>query len=81
MIKSLVISLAKKYIISSLNDLLDKNKENVGKICEKINYWTTKLTIIIELLKKINARCSDGNLNDDEVDQTVNEIEQIVKEF
>ena len=81
MLKSLVISLAKKYIISAINDLLEKNKSNVGKICEKINYWTTKLSIIIELLKKINARCSDGNLDDTEVDKTVNEIEQIVKEF
>lgn len=81
MLKSFVISLAKKYIISSLNDLLDKNKENVGKICEKINYWTTKLTLIIELLKKISNRCSDGNIDNEEVDQTVNEIETIVKEF
>ena len=81
MIKSLVISLAKKYIISSLNDLLEKNKENVGYICEKINYWTTKLSLIIELLKRISSRCSDGKLDDNEVDKTVNEIEQIVKEF
>ena len=81
MIKSLVISLAKKYIISSLNDLLEKNKENVGFICEKINYWTTKLTVIIELLKRISSRCSDGNLDDTEVDKTVDEIEQIIKEF
>ena len=81
MIKSLVISLAKKYIISSLNDLLEKNKENVGYICEKINYWTTKLTVIIELLKKISNRCSDGKIDDTEVDQTVNEIETLVKEF
>ena len=50
-------------------------------ICGKINYWTTKLTIIIELLKKINARCSDGKIEDDEVDKTVEEIETLVKEF
>ena len=81
MIKSFVISLAKKYIISSLNDLLEKNKENVGYICEKINYWTTKLTVIIELLKKINARCSDGNIDDTEVDKTVEEIETLIKNF
>ena len=81
MLKSLVISLAKKYVISAINDLLEKNKENVGYICEKINYWTTKLSIIIELLKRISSRCSDGKLDDDEVDQTVNEIEKIVKEF
>ena len=81
MIKSLVISLAKKYVISAINDLLDKNKENVGYICEKINYWTTKLSLIIELLKKISSRCSDGNIDDNEVDQTVNEIETLIKEF
>ena len=81
MIKSLVISLAKKYVISAINDLLEKNKSNVGYICQKINYWTTKLSIIIEMLKKINARCSDGKLEDVEVDQTVDEIETIIKGF
>ena len=81
MLQSLVISLAKKYVISAINDILDKNKENVGKICEKINYWTTKLTIIIELLKKISSRCSDGKLEDDEVQQTVVELENIIKDF
>ena len=81
MLKSLVISLAKKYIISAINDLLEKNKSNVGYICEKINYWTTKLTIIIELLKRISSRCSDGNLDDTEVDKTVDEIETLIKEF
>ena len=81
MLKSLVISLAKKYVISTINELLEKNKSNVGYICEKINYWTTKLTIIIELLKRISSRCSDGKLEDEEVDQTVDEIEQIIKKF
>ena len=81
MLQSLVIRLAKKYVISAINDILEKNKENVGKICEKISYWTTKLTIMVELLKKIAARCSDGKLDDDEVKQTVAELEQIIKDF
>lgn len=81
MLQSLVISLAKKYVISAINDILEKNKENVGKICEKINYWTTKLTIMIELLKKISSRCSDGKLEDEEVQQTVVELENIIKDF
>lgn len=81
MLKSLVINLAKKYIISAINDLLEKNKDNVEKICVKISYWIEKLSLIMEMLKKINARCSDGNLNDQEVDQTVNDLEKIIKEF
>ena len=81
MIKSFVISLAKKYVISSVNDLLEKNKSNVEKICVKISYWIEKLSLIIELLKKISNRCLDGNIDNDEVDQTVYEIETIIKEF
>ena len=81
MLQSLVIRLAKKYVISAINDILEKNKENVGKICEKINYWTTKLTIMIELLKKISSRCADGKLEDEEVYQTVVELENIIKDF
>ena len=81
MLQSLVIRLAKKYVISAINDILEKNKENVGKICEKINYWTTKLTIMIELLKKISSRCSDGKIDDDDVQQTVVELENIIKDF
>ena len=81
MLKSFVISLAKKYVISSLNDLLEKNKSNVEKICVKISYWIEKLSLIIELLKKINERCSAGNIDNEEVDQTVNEIEKLIQEF
>lgn len=81
MIKSLVISLAKKYIISAINDLLEKNKDNVGYICEKINYWTTKLSLLIELLKKISSRCSDGKIEDVEVDKTFDDLEKIIQEF
>lgn len=81
MIKSLVISLAKKYIISTINDLLEKNKDNVGYICEKINYWTTKLSLLIELLKKISSRCSDGKIEDVEVDKTFDDLEKIIQEF
>lgn len=81
MFQSLVIRLAKKYIISAINDILEKNKENVGKICEKINYWSTKLSLIIELLNKISNRCSDGKLEDEEVYQTVVELENIIKDF
>ena len=81
MLQSLVIRLAKKYAISAINGILEKNKENVGKICEKISYWTTKLTIMIELLKKISSRCSDGKLEDEEVQQTVAELEKIIKDF
>lgn len=36
---------------------------------------------MIELLKKISSRCSDGKLEDEEVYQTVVELENIIKDF
>ena len=36
---------------------------------------------MIELLKKISSRCSDGKLEDKEVYQTVVELENIIKDF
>lgn len=81
MLKSLVIKLAKKYIVDSINYLLSKNKDNTGTICEQINFWTTKLQVVIELLKKVAFRCSDGKLEDEEVKDSVKELEKIIKEW
>lgn len=81
MIKSLVISLGKKYILSSINEVLERNKNNMSKICEIIHLWTNRLTIICDELKTISSRCSDGKIDDEEVKDSIKEIEKIIKEF
>lgn len=81
MIKSLVISLGKKYIISALNELLDKYKDNVSEISKVIEFWIKRLQIIVEELKNILSRISDGKIEDKEIDISVKEIEKIVKDW
>lgn len=79
--KTLIIYFAKKYVVSALNDVLEKYKDNVGVICEIISTWIRRLQCIIEELKMILARVSDGKIEDDEIRDSVKEIETLVKEW
>ena len=77
----MIIWLAKKYIISALNDLLEKYKDNVNVISDALQLWITRLLVVIEELKKILARVSDGKIENDEVKESVKEIETIIKNW
>lgn len=81
MLDCLIKKIAKNYILKNINALMSKNKDNTSKICEKVNYWTVRLNLIIDLLKKLASRCSDGELTDDEAKATLTEIEDIIKQF
>lgn len=77
--KSLIIYLAKKYIISAINDILEKYKDDVYTLNQKIEIWIKRLQIIVEQLKLIMARISDGKIESEEVDASVEEVEKIIK--
>lgn len=78
---SIVKWLAKKYVISALNDLLDKYKGDVVKVTSTITVWINRLQKIVDQLNKLNSRVSDGVIEDKEVDDTVKDIEKLIKEF
>ena len=79
--KTLILYIGKKYIISALNDVLEKYKDDVGVICEIISTWIRRLQCIIEELKMILARVSDGKIEDEEVLKSKEEIEAIIREW
>ena len=79
--KTFVLWLAKKYIVSAVNDTLVKYKDNVLKITNKITLWTERLEKIILQLKKINARVADGKITKEEIEESVSELDVLVKEF
>lgn len=79
--KTLIIYFAKKYVVSALNDVLEKYKDNVSMICEIISTWIRRLQCIIEELKMILARVSDGKIEDDEIKESIKEVEKLVREW
>ena len=79
--KTFVLWLAKKYIVSAVNDTLVKYKDNVLKITNKITLWTERLEKIILQLKKINARVADGKITKEEIEESMSELDVLVQEF
>lgn len=81
MLKSIVIKLGKKYVVSAVNELLKEHKDDVSKISSTINVWIDRLQKIVGQLKMINVRVADGVIEDKEIDDSIKEIEQLIKEF
>lgn len=81
MFKSLIISLGKKYAVSAINDLLKQHKDDVSKVTSTINIWIDRLQKIVGQLKMINLRVADGLIEDKEIDDSVAEIESLIKNF
>lgn len=79
--RRIFVSLAKRYVIGAINDLLDRNRGNVAKISETIALWSGRLEKVLACLKRINARVSDGKLESGEVDDSLREIEALIKGF
>lgn len=79
--RRIFVSLAKRYAIKAINELLEKNRDDVAKISETISLWVDRLTKVLDCLKGINARVSDGKLESVEVDDSLKEIEALVKGF
>ena len=79
--KTFVLWLAKKYVVSAVNDTLVKYKDNVLKVTSKITLWTERLEKIILQLKKINARVADGKITKEEIEESMSELEVLVQEF
>lgn len=79
MIKSIVMKLAKKYVLGAVNDLLMEYKEDVNKVTTTLNLWIERLEKIANLLRRIGARVDDGKIDDEEIEVSVDEISDVIK--
>lgn len=79
--KGIIIRIAKRYAIRAVNDLLADSRGNVAKITQTIGTWTERLSKVLDCLKGINARVSDGRLEDEEVEESLKEVETLIREF
>lgn len=75
MFKSLIVKIAKKYILGSLNDFLYRNKDNAKKVSEQIGIWSSRLQAILIDLDKVAKFAEDGKLDDDEAKKTLEIID------
>lgn len=73
--------IAKKFIVGTLNKLLDVNKDNVDKVKSIVSTWIGRLEKILACLKSILDKLADNQLDSDELEESVSEIQGVVKQW
>lgn len=81
MFKSLIVRIAKRYVLGNLNDFLFRNKDNAKKVAEQVALWSSRLNTIILALNKIAGFVKDGKLDDNEAKQTMEILNDTVRDF
>lgn len=79
--KTLIIRLAKRYLLKAVNQLLLDHKNETATVTYTIGVWITRLEAIIKQLKAINNRVSDGEIDNEELELTTTELKRLVKDF
>ena len=73
--------IVKKVVCGKVNDLLDEYKYNVSKVKETLQKWISRIDKILFALRSLLSKLEDNQIDSDEIDQTVAEIEQVIKEW
>ena len=81
MLKSFIINRAKKYIVNSVNELLKKHSKEIPYVAQVISVWSIRLEHILKLLQNLSKRVSDGNLDPEEAEITIQELQEVVDRF
>lgn len=74
MIKSLAISLAKRYAVKAIQEAISAKRDDVGKWSTRVGVWVARLRLVVAFLERLCARLADGELTDDEVKRTTDDL-------
>lgn len=71
----------RKFLMSKLNALLEKYQEDVLTVRNRLTSMITQLELVITAFKRVLTRLDDGKLTDEEVDETIADVDRIIKEW
>lgn len=67
--------------MKQINNLLSKYETNILTVRNTLTSWITKLELIITIFKRTLTRIEDNKLTDEEIDDTISDIEKTIKEW
>lgn len=73
--------IVQKVIVGKINDLLDQYKDNVSKVRESLKVWIARLDKILFAFRSLLDKLEDNKIDADEIDQTVAEVEEVIKSW
>ena len=71
----------RKWILKQINNLLSKYETNILTVRNTLTSWITKLELLITIFKRTLTRLEDNKLTDEEIDDTISDIEKTIKEW
>ena len=71
----------RKWILKQINNLLSKYETNILIVRNTLTSWITKLELIITIFKRTLTRIEDNKLTDEEIDDTISDVEKTIKEW
>lgn len=71
----------RKWILNQINNLLSKYETNILTVRNTLTSWITKLELLITIFKRTLTRLEDNKLTDEEIDDTISDIEKTIKEW
>ena len=71
----------RKWILKQINNLLSKYETNILTVRNTLTSWITKLELIITIFKRTLTRLEDNKLTDEEIDDTISDVEKTIKEW
>lgn len=73
--------LLKKLAVNAINRLLKTYDKDVQKFLEKVDQNMRRIQRIAALFQSLKKRLKDGNISQEEVEQTVQDIKTTVEEW
>lgn len=71
----------KNWILNQINNILSKYETNILTVRNTLTSWITKLELIITIFKRTLTRLEDNKLTDEEIEDTISDIEKTIKEW
>lgn len=71
----------RKWILKQINNLLSKYETNILIVRNTLTSWITKLELLITIFKRTLTRIEDNKLTDEEIDDTISDVEKTIKEW
>ena len=71
----------RKWILKQINNLLSKYETNILIVRNTLTSWITKLELLITIFKRTLTRIEDNKLTDEEIDDTMSDVEKTIKEW
>lgn len=69
------------WLCRKINDLLDQYKDNVSKVRETLKVQIARLDKILFAFRSLLEKLDDNKIDSEEIDETVAEVEQVIKEW